>query len=91
LDGTAAVDVVAVAFFKCRSASRTNQITGNVTIKLAATAKKKISDRFGMSLPPGNRDIGGHRSREAVRNSKYFANNADSSNPLRAGPQTFDD
>jgi len=60
LDGTA-VDVVALAFFKCRSTSRTNQTTGHVTTKLAAATKEKICDRFIMSLPFGDRDISGHR------------------------------
>jgi len=60
LDGTA-VDVVALAFFKCRSASRTNPTTGHVTTKLAAATKEKICDRFIMSLPFGDRDISGHR------------------------------
>jgi hypothetical protein len=87
VDGRA-VDVVALACFKCRSASRTNQTTSDVMTKLAAAAKKKIGDRFNMSLPPGDRDIGGHRSREAaeIRELKYFANNADSCNPLRTDP-----
>ena len=44
------VDVVALAFFKCRSTSRTNQTTGHVTTKLAAATKEKICDRFIMSL-----------------------------------------
>ena len=60
LDGTA-VDVVALAFFKCRSTSRTNQTTGHVTTKLAAATKEKICDRFIMSLPFGDRDISGYR------------------------------
>jgi hypothetical protein len=46
------VDVVAFAFFKCRSASRTNQTTSDMTTKLAAATKEKISDRFNMSLLP---------------------------------------
>src|SRR6266581_7165168 len=60
LDGTA-VDVVASAFLKSGSASSTNHTTSHVTTKLAAAAKKKINDRFVMSLPSGDRDIGGHR------------------------------
>src|SRR6266567_9504730 len=89
LDGTA-VDVVALAFFKCRSASRTNPTTGHVTTKLAAATKEKICDRFIMSLPFGDRDISGHAASRCCRNEKfkYFANNADSCNPPRAGPET---
>src|SRR4051812_29291646 len=60
LDGTA-IDVVASAFFKCGSASIANQTTSHVRPKLAAAAKKKINDRFIMSLPSRDRDIGGRR------------------------------
>src|SRR5438874_13749799 len=54
--GGMAVVVVAAAFLKCRSASRTNHRTA----KLATATKERIGDRIIMSLPPGDRDIGGH-------------------------------
>src|SRR6266566_658139 len=65
LDGTAA-DVVASAFFKCGSASRTNPTTSHATTKLAAAARKRISDRFIMSLPSRDRDTRPSRRREAA-------------------------
>jgi hypothetical protein len=64
-----------------------------VTTKLAAAAKETISDRFSMSLPPGDRDIGGHHGvarPQRLEELKYFANNTDSCNRCGLG-RNFDE
>jgi hypothetical protein len=90
LYGTAVDEVVAYAGCKCGSATRTNQTTSHVTTKLAAAADKNISDRFSMSLPSEIETLAAiavarPQKREEL---KYFANNTDGCNPLRAGPET---
>ena len=53
-----------------------------MTTKLAAATKKMIGNRFVMSLPPGDRDIGGHRG---VARSQKIDNEMRSSNmPIAA-------